>query len=96
MLWSNANGGVMCPVSMTYAVVPALRHSAPEIAAEWEPRLTMPDYKDGALAGMAAVDHLMRGDEAEQARIGGAIATPAKEAGKKAQAPPTGRSRGWP
>ena len=56
MLWSNANGGVMCPVSMTYAVVPALRHSAPEIAAEWEPRLTMPDYKDGALAGMAMTE----------------------------------------
>jgi putative acyl-CoA dehydrogenase len=56
MLWSNANAGVMCPVSMTYAVVPALRHSAPEIAAEWEPRLTMPDYKDGALAGMAMTE----------------------------------------
>src|SRR6185437_8525913 len=24
-LWSNANDGVMCPVSMTYAAVPALR-----------------------------------------------------------------------
>ena len=44
MLWSNANDGVMCPVSMTYAAVPALRDGSPELAAEWEPRLTMPDY----------------------------------------------------
>ena len=44
MLWGNANDGVMCPVSMTYAAVPALRDGAPELAAEWEPRLTKPDY----------------------------------------------------
>jgi len=56
MLWSNANGGVMCPVSMTYAAVPALRQSAPEIAAEWEERLTRPDYEGGALAGMAMTE----------------------------------------
>jgi putative acyl-CoA dehydrogenase len=56
MLWSNANAGVMCPVSMTYAVVPALRQSAPEIAAEWEPRLTRTDYAKGALAGMAMTE----------------------------------------
>jgi putative acyl-CoA dehydrogenase len=56
MLWSNANAGVMCPVSMTYAVVPALRQSAPEIAAEWESRLTRPDYEQGALAGMAMTE----------------------------------------
>src|SRR5438477_9594411 len=30
VLWSNANDGVMCPVSMTYAAVPALRQGAPE------------------------------------------------------------------
>ena len=41
-LWGNANDGVMCPVSMTYAAVPALRDAAPELAAEWEPRLTSP------------------------------------------------------
>ncbi|MGH2859691.1 MAG: DNA alkylation response protein, partial [Solirubrobacteraceae bacterium] len=33
MLWSNADSGVMCPVSMTYAAVPALRDGAPELAA---------------------------------------------------------------
>ena len=42
-VWSQVNAGVMCPVSMTYSVVPALRES-PELAAEWEPRLTRPSY----------------------------------------------------
>jgi putative acyl-CoA dehydrogenase len=56
MLWSNADAGVMCPVSMTYAAVPALRDGAPELAAEWEPRLTLADYEDGALAGMAMTE----------------------------------------
>ena len=55
-LWSNANDGVMCPVSMTYAAVPALRDGAPELAAEWEPRLTAPDYEHGALSGMAMTE----------------------------------------
>ena len=56
MLYGNANAGVMCPVSMTYAAVPALRDGAPELAAEWEPRLTLPDYERGALAGMAMTE----------------------------------------
>jgi putative acyl-CoA dehydrogenase len=55
-LWGNANDGVMCPVSMTYAAVPALRDGAPALAAEWEPRLTRPDYEQGALAGMAMTE----------------------------------------
>jgi putative acyl-CoA dehydrogenase len=55
MLWSQAESGVMCPISMTYAGVPALRKS-PELAAEWEPRLTMPDYERGALSGMAMTE----------------------------------------
>jgi putative acyl-CoA dehydrogenase len=56
MLWGNANDGVMCPVSMTYAAVAALRDAAPELAAEWEPRLTEPEYETGALAGMAMTE----------------------------------------
>jgi putative acyl-CoA dehydrogenase len=56
MLWSQTNGGVMCPISMTHAVVPALRGHAPDIAAEWEDRLTMPDYANGAIAGMAMTE----------------------------------------
>src|SRR5687768_2429410 len=53
--WGQANAGVMCPVSMTYAVIPALREQ-PDLAAEWEPRLTKPDYETGALAGMAMTE----------------------------------------
>ena len=56
MLWSHANAGVMCPVSMTYAAVPALRDGAPELAARWEPLLTLADYEHGALAGMAMTE----------------------------------------
>jgi putative acyl-CoA dehydrogenase len=53
--WSQANAGVMCPVSMTYSAVPALRGD-PELAAQWEPRLTLPDYEAGALCGMAMTE----------------------------------------
>ncbi|MBV8220522.1 MAG: acyl-CoA dehydrogenase family protein, partial [Solirubrobacterales bacterium] len=56
MVYGNVNAGVMCPVSMTYAAVPALRDGAPALAALWEPRLTLPDYEDGALAGMAMTE----------------------------------------
>ncbi len=56
MLWSNADSGVMCPVSMTYAAIPALRDGAPELAARWEPTLTLPDYERGGLAGMAMTE----------------------------------------
>jgi putative acyl-CoA dehydrogenase len=56
MLWGNADSGVMCPVSMTYAAVPTLRDGAPGLAAEWEPRLTAPHYETGALAGMAMTE----------------------------------------
>ncbi|HWB65620.1 MAG TPA: acyl-CoA dehydrogenase family protein, partial [Mycobacteriales bacterium] len=56
MLWTQANGGVMCPVSMTHAIVPALRNAAPALANEWEPRLTLPDYDNGAIAGMAMTE----------------------------------------
>lgn len=55
-LWAHVNAGVMCPVSMTYAVVPALRDSAPELAAEWEPRLIRTDYSSVAIAGMAMTE----------------------------------------
>ncbi|HVD55530.1 MAG TPA: acyl-CoA dehydrogenase family protein, partial [Thermoleophilaceae bacterium] len=54
-VWSQVNAGVMCPVSMTYSVIPALR-AEPELAGQWEPRLTRPSYPDGALAGMAMTE----------------------------------------
>jgi putative acyl-CoA dehydrogenase len=54
-VWSQVNAGVMCPVSMTYSVIPALR-TEPDLAGEWEPRLTRPSYPGGALAGMAMTE----------------------------------------
>jgi putative acyl-CoA dehydrogenase len=53
--WSQVNAGVMCPVSMTYSAIPALRVEA-ALAAEWEPRITKPSYEDGALVGMAMTE----------------------------------------
>ncbi len=54
-VWGQVNAGVMCPVSMTYSVIPALRES-PDLAEEWEPRLVRTDYPGGALAGMAMTE----------------------------------------
>jgi putative acyl-CoA dehydrogenase len=64
MCFSQAEAGVGCPISMTYSVIPALRHQ-PEIAAEWEPRFMSSEYdrrnapapdKAGALAGMGMTE----------------------------------------
>ena len=55
MLLGQVEAGVGCPLSMTFAAVPALRQE-PELAAEWEPRLTSLSYADGALCGMAMTE----------------------------------------
>ena len=61
---AQAEAGVGCPISMTYSVIPALRHQ-PEVAAEWEPLFLSTEYdgelkpapsKPGALAGMAMTE----------------------------------------
>lgn len=61
---AQAEAGHGCPISMTYACIPALRRQ-PEIAAEWEPRLTSLEYdprmipaeqKRGAICGMAMTE----------------------------------------
>jgi putative acyl-CoA dehydrogenase len=63
-VWSQAEAGHGCPISMTYAAVPALRH-APGLAGRFEPLLTTatyepglrpPDSKSGLLAGMAMTE----------------------------------------
>ncbi|MFD4629207.1 acyl-CoA dehydrogenase family protein [Streptomyces sp. NPDC058284] len=46
LVWTQAEGGHGCPVSMTHAAVPALR-ADPALAAEWEPRLTSTVYDEG-------------------------------------------------
>ncbi len=64
IVWYQVDGGHVCPISMTYSVVPALRH-APALAQEWEPRLTSRRYdpsnrpaplKEGATCGMAMTE----------------------------------------
>jgi putative acyl-CoA dehydrogenase len=61
---SAVESGHGCPISMTYACVPALRKQ-PELADEWLPRLTSLEYdrrmipseqKAGALCGMAMTE----------------------------------------
>jgi putative acyl-CoA dehydrogenase len=63
-LHTQAEAGTMCPVSMTYASVAALRHQ-PEIAAQWEPKIVGGVYdaplkpvaeKRGVTIGMAMTE----------------------------------------
>ncbi|MFD8966831.1 acyl-CoA dehydrogenase family protein [Streptomyces sp. NPDC059568] len=63
-VWTQVEAGNGCPVSMTHAAVPALRVE-PDLAAEWEPRLTSHRYepglrpaaeKAGALFGMSMTE----------------------------------------
>ncbi|MHB8572987.1 MAG: acyl-CoA dehydrogenase family protein [Candidatus Dormibacteria bacterium] len=50
--WSQVEGGHGCPVSMTYAVIPALRRQ-PEVARQWEPLITSLDYDPGLRSPMS-------------------------------------------
>jgi putative acyl-CoA dehydrogenase len=63
-VWGQVEAGHGCPISMTYAIVPALRHN-PVLAAEYEPLLASTTYdfglrapasKAGLLAGMAMTE----------------------------------------
>ncbi|HMD57341.1 MAG TPA: acyl-CoA dehydrogenase family protein [Solirubrobacteraceae bacterium] len=60
----QAEAGFACPITMTFAVVPALR-AQPELAAEWEPLVTATHYdprlipaaeKGCAISGMAMTE----------------------------------------
>jgi len=64
IVWYQVEAGPICPVSMTYAVVPALRHQ-PEVAREWEPMIGSTTYdpsnrpadqKAGVTCGMALTE----------------------------------------
>jgi putative acyl-CoA dehydrogenase len=64
MVMGQAEGGHLCPISMTYSGVPALR-ATPALSQEWEPRITSNTYdprlvhaadKAGALCGMAMTE----------------------------------------
>ena len=45
-VWGQTEAGHGCPISMTYSIVPALRH-APDLARRFEPLLAAPDYDPG-------------------------------------------------
>jgi putative acyl-CoA dehydrogenase len=60
----QAEAGFACPITMTFAVLPALR-ATPALAAEWEPLITATTYdprlvpaaqKGSAIAGMAMTE----------------------------------------
>ncbi|MFH8473497.1 acyl-CoA dehydrogenase family protein [Streptomyces sp. NPDC018000] len=46
LVWTQAEAGHGCPLSMTHAAVPALR-TDPALAADWEPLLTSTVYEQG-------------------------------------------------
>jgi putative acyl-CoA dehydrogenase len=79
--WSQVEAGHSCPITMTYAVVPALRN-APDLAATYEPLLTSRAYdpglrapltKRGLLAGMGMTEKQGGSD----VRANSTVATPA-------------------
>jgi putative acyl-CoA dehydrogenase len=64
IVWYQVDAGHICPVSMTYAVVPALRHQ-PDVAEVWEPMIGSTTYdpanlpvsqKAGVTCGMALTE----------------------------------------
>jgi putative acyl-CoA dehydrogenase len=83
MLVSQAEAGHGCPISMTYASVPALRVD-PERAAQWEPGLASQEYdfglgvpaeKRGLIAGMAMTEKQGGSD----VRANSTVATPIED-----------------
>jgi len=63
-LWNQGENGICCPMGMTFASIPALRHD-PALLAEWEPLINRPAYdsrpvyakeKAGVTVGMAMTE----------------------------------------
>ena len=44
-MFNQVEGGVMCPMSMTYSVIPALKHN-PNLEAQWLPKVLSNEYDD--------------------------------------------------
>lgn len=85
LVWGHTEAGHGCPLAMTYAVIPALRHQ-PELAARYEPLLTsrvydpglrVPETKRGLLAGMGMTEKQGGSD----VRTNTTVATPTAETG---------------
>jgi putative acyl-CoA dehydrogenase len=84
IVWSPVDYGHTCPISMTYAVVAALRHE-PHLDAEWEPRLVSVEYdgrdlptgdKLGVTAGMAMTEKQGGSDVRSNTTVADATASP--------------------
>ena len=85
----QAEAGFACPITMTFAVVPALR-AQPELAQEWEPLVTASTYdprlipageKGCAIAGMAMTEKQGGSD----VRANTTVATPVNGGGAGAE-----------
>jgi putative acyl-CoA dehydrogenase len=85
----QAEAGFACPITMTFAVVPALR-AQPELAAEWEPLVTATTYdprlvpaaeKGSAITGMAMTEKQGGSD----VRANTTVATPVNGGGAGAE-----------
>ena len=83
-MFNQAEGGVLCPMAMTYAVVPALR-TTPGVGDDWIPRLLSTAYdprdipagqKSGATMGMFMTEKQggsdVRSNTTQAAPVGGA------------------------
>ncbi|RNL80131.1 acyl-CoA dehydrogenase family protein [Nocardioides marmorisolisilvae] len=85
LAWQHTEAGHGCPITMTYAVIPALRHQ-PDLAATYEPLLTsrvydpglrVPTTKRGLLAGMGMTEKQGGSD----VRTNSTVAVPTAEPG---------------
>jgi putative acyl-CoA dehydrogenase len=85
----QAEAGFCCPITMTFAAVPALR-AQPELAAEWEPLITATSYdprlapagkKGSAICGMAMTEKQGGSD----VRANTTVATPLNGGGAGAE-----------
>jgi putative acyl-CoA dehydrogenase len=85
LAWQHTEAGHGCPITMTYAVIPALRHQ-PDLAAIYEPGLTsrvydpglrIPTTKRGLLAGMGMTEKQGGSD----VRTNSTVAVPTAEPG---------------
>ena len=87
----QAEAGFCCPMTMTFAAVPALQ-AQPEIAAEWVPKLMSrsydPELQAARREGQRAVRH---GDDREAGRLGRARQHDGRDAAQRRR-----RRRGVP
>ena len=82
-VWGQADAGHLCPVSMTYAIVPALRH-APDLAEQYEPLLAATAYDPGrrppaAKRGLTAGMSMTEKQGGSDVRANTTTATPAAD-----------------